>query len=150
MTREPGSMQPTSAPSRPTDPKVPAEPDKAHAAKTREQLQESRWRLFVARDLIALGFVLILATATVVVVFLPAAEVINVMSPIVAMVGTLIGAAFGVQAGSQGRAEEAAGRAEANEKAVEAAALLDPARGEILLERWRDSSPRGNPPQESF
>ena len=62
-------------------------------------------RLKVGRDLIGLGFLLVLAVTVVSVAFFDtAAEVSTVVGPVTTLVGTLVGTIFGVQATSQAQA----------------------------------------------
>lgn len=105
----------------------------------------------VGRDLVALGFLLVAAVFVVAVAFLTAAtDIATVVGPVTTLVGTLVGAVFGVQVGNAGRQQDAASRDRAQTRAAEAAALVEPARGEMLLRRWDSSSGNPDPRPEDF
>jgi len=106
----------------------------------------------VGRDLVALGFIVVVATVALAILFLApdATAIATAVAPVTTLIGTLIGAVFGVELGNRGREQESVARDEAQQKAVEAAALLSPEAGRELVRTWRDSSPRGNPTLEDF
>lgn len=112
----------------------------------------SPWRLMVGRDLVALGFVVVVASTGLAIVFLApdATAIATAIAPVLTLVGTLVGAVFGAEIGNQGRQAETQAKNEAQARAVEAVALLDPADGVRLVKSWRNSSPRGNPSLEDF
>lgn len=56
-----------------------------------------------------------------------------VTGPVVAAIGTLVGAYFGIQAGSAGREASDAARDEAHEQAVKLAAIADPDAASAVL-----------------
>jgi|GEM_PF-5838695 len=148
---EPGLAEPrgaATADKRAEDEKAPPEKveDKAHA-------HESSLRLVVGRDLVALGFVLILAAfALAVAFFRTATDVATVLAPVTTLVGSLIGAMFGVQAGNQARAQESHARDQAEQRTAEAVAKMDPAVAEPLVKEWarRRDSGIGNPTEADF
>ena len=89
-------------------------------------------RLKVGRDLIGLGFLLVLAVTVVSVAFFDtAAEVSTVVGPVTTLVGTLVGTIFGVQATSQAQAVQSAQQQQSNVTTV-AAALVNPGDTEAL------------------
>ncbi|EWT03697.1 hypothetical protein N865_09515 [Intrasporangium oryzae NRRL B-24470] len=94
-------------------------------------------RMHLGRDLVALGFLLVLGVFVIAISFYAAAtDVATAVGPVTTLVGTLIGTVFGAQIGSQGKAEAQAS-ADANAKrAQEAALLVDPAQAGPLLELW--------------
>ncbi len=114
-------------------------------------------RLKVGRDLIGLGFLLVLAVTVVSVAFFDtAAEVSTVVGPVTTLVGTLVGTIFGVQATTQAQAVQGAQQQQSNVTTV-AAALVNPGDpealrqfGEILRRSQGDSSPDGNPVDGDF
>jgi hypothetical protein len=108
-------------------------------------------KLTTGRDLVALGFLLVAAVFVVAIAFLSAAtDIATVVAPVTTLVGTLIGAVFGVQVGNEGRERESIARRGAETRAAQAAALVEPERGERLVEMWRDSTANGNPGEEAF
>ena len=132
---------PTDPPMEPTEP--PADPQPARVP--------SRFQLMIGRDLVALGFLLVAAVFVVAIAFLGAAtDIATVVAPVTTLVGTLIGAVFGVQVGNEGRERESIARRGAETRAAQAAALVEPERGERLVEMWRNSTANGNPGEEAF
>ena len=89
----------------------------------------SPWRLMVGRDLVALGFVVVVASIGLAIVFLApdATAIATAIAPVLTLVGTLVGAVFGAEIGNQGRQAETEAKNEAQARAVEAVAMLDPA-----------------------
>lgn len=94
-------------------------------------------RMHLGRDLVALGFLLVLGVFVIAISFYAAAtDVATAVGPVTTLVGTLIGTVFGAQIGSQGKAEAQAS-ADANAKrAQEAALLVNPDQAGPLLELW--------------
>jgi hypothetical protein len=94
-------------------------------------------RLEVGRDLVALGFVTIVAVFAISVAFLSAAgDIATAIAPVTTLVGTLIGAVFGAQVGSQGKEKAETQRDDAVSHAQQALALLNPQVGRSLVESW--------------
>ncbi|HYN50740.1 MAG TPA: hypothetical protein VES62_07425 [Thermoleophilaceae bacterium] len=94
-------------------------------------------RLEVGRDLVALGFVTIVAVFAISVAFLSGAgDIATAIAPVTTLVGTLIGAVFGAQLGSQGKEKAESKRDEAEHKAQSALALLPADQAQSLVESW--------------
>ena len=72
------------------------------------------------------------------------------LAPLLIILTAIIGAVFGVQVGNEGRERESIARQGAETRAAQAAALVEPERGERLVEMWRDSTANGNPGEEAF
>ena len=105
----------------------------------------SESRLLLSRDLIALAFVLVLGVFALAVAFITPAEIAGAIGPVTTLVGTLVGLAFGAQVGGQGKQAEAEGRKNAEVLATEAIAKLPSDVAGPLVEKWRNSTLRGNP-----
>lgn len=110
----------------------------------------SDMRLMLSRDLIALGFVMVLGVFALAVAFLTPAEVAGAIGPITTLVGTLVGLAFGAQVGQQGKQAETEARKNAEILAAEAVAALPSDAAQPLVARWRNSTLQGNPRPEDF
>lgn len=107
-------------------------------------------RMSLGRDLVALGFLLVLGVFVIAISFYAAAnDVATAVGPVTTLVGTLIGTVFGAQVGSQGKAEAQATAELHAKRAQQAALLVGPGDAERLLERWDDQgagpSPRSTP-----
>lgn len=107
-------------------------------------------RMNLGRDLVALGFLLVLGVFVIAISFYAAAnDVATAVGPVTTLVGTLIGTVFGAQVGSQGKAEAQATAEMHAKRAQQAALLVGPDEAERLLERWDDEgahpSPRRRP-----
>jgi len=88
--------------------------------------------------------VILTAFAISVFVFEPtAADVSTALAPVTGIVGTIVGAYFGVQVGSQGRQQAEATTAEAQRRVTRLAAAVDPERLEKLFPEGDD--PKSKP-----
>ncbi|MHA6523524.1 hypothetical protein [Tessaracoccus sp. G1721] len=114
-------------------------------------------RVALGRDLVALGFVIVLASLSLALLFLPTAtEVAAAIAPVTTMVGTLIGTVFGVQAANQAQSakatasEDSRGRAAAT--ALREGDLTPEERQQVIrgLGKAGDSTGNGNPSIEFF
>lgn len=118
----------------------------------------SRLRLTLGRDLVALGFIVVVAALGMALLFFStAADVAAAIAPVTTLVGTLIGTVFGVQAATQGQAGQTQAAQQtttsALQLAVQAATLLPDGQQEAMLERIREASnstANGNPSIEVF
>jgi hypothetical protein len=107
-------------------------------------MDPERTNLYLARYgvwVVLAGLGVILAAFTIsVFVFEPtAADVSTALAPVTGIVGTIVGAYFGVQVGSQGRQQAEATTARAQEQVTRLAAAADPAR---VAEILRSDEPR--------
>src|SRR5258706_5586879 len=85
----------------------------------------ARWSYGIVA--VALGIIAIVASLWIVVDnFTKAADVGSVLGIVVAPIGTIVGAYFGVQAGAAGKDKADANAKDANNKAIALAAGLDP------------------------
>lgn len=149
------SDEPVTGTGAPIDPNKP--PPKAPATDPKLETPAppappTPWQLMVGRDLVALGFVVVVASIGLAIVFLApdATAIATAVAPVLTLVGTLVGAVFGAQIGNQGKQAETQAKNDAQARAIEAVALLDPATGVELVNSWRNSSSRGNPTLEDF
>lgn len=154
---EPPEQRPVAAAAGSTASPVPREGSEGSAAKVRsapphQASDDSPLRLLMGRDLIALGFLLVLASLALAVAFFDTAtDVATAIGPVTTLVGSLLGAVFGIQVGSQGREKESEGKAKAAQRTAEAAALLPTPAGRALVKMWKtEDSGSGNPTLEDF
>jgi hypothetical protein len=89
--------------------------------------------------------VILASFAISVFVFEPiAADVSTALAPVTGIVGTIVGAYFGVQVGSQGRQQAEANTVEAQKRVTQLAAAVDPERLEKIFPAG-DDNPESNP-----
>lgn len=114
-------------------------------------------RVALGRDLVALGFVIVLASLSLALLFLSTAtEVAAAIAPVTTMVGTLIGTVFGVQAANQAQTAKATSSEDSRGRAVATALregdLTPEERQQVIrgLSKVGDSTNNGNPTIEFF
>lgn len=109
----------------------------------------------MGRDLVALGFVIVIAALGLALLFFrTAADVAAAIGPVTTLVGTLVGTIFGVQAATQGQTQASQqSTAQALGLAVQAATLLPEDKQQEMLQAIRrsgNSTGNGNPSIEVF
>lgn len=137
-----------------TDPPVPSDPGQGVPSKPQDppagpgpQADEPQLRVALGRDLVALGFIVVLAALGIAVLFFrTAADVAAAIGPITTMIGTLVGTVFGTQTAARNQAAQTQAAAQPDIQsllALRAATLLPEAQqAQMLDEIQRQSSTR--------
>lgn len=132
MAEGPSQMASIASESIPPENKEQSPADASPKISTPEsQADEPRLRMTLGRDLVALGFIVVIAALAMALLLFPtAAEVAAAIGPVTTLVGTLVGTVFGVQAATQGQAAQAQASNQSSSQAlslaVQAATLLQP------------------------
>ena len=113
----------------------------AETARVAPGAEFERFRLQYGREIVVVALVVLTAVVAIVVVaFEASTSAAAVLGAVTTLIGTLVGTFFGAQVASQGQEREAASRERAQELAIKAATLLDPARvREYGAYLWGDS-----------